>query len=177
MNCLRCHLGSQKHVLGWGQKLESCTGTRICPHPQPSLLPPSAPRPHWLCPRPRRKCPHPHPITIPVVQNFFNTMVTLSFCLQKNHLLVFSNSKIMFTWHIFYTSNSASSQFTVQSTITSVWCWMHWKLEDQLRSTTATYLPAPTVLPWTWSPSPLYYHEAGPHPCSVIVNFVPITAE
>ena len=47
--------------------------------------------------------------------------------------------------------------------IASVWCWMHWKLEDQLRGTTATNLPAPTVLPWTWSPSPRCYRELCPH--------------
>ena len=67
--------------------------------------------------------------------------------MYKNHPLVFPNSKIMFTWHICYTSNSASSQFTRGP-------WSHWKLEDQLRGTTATNLPAPTVSPWTLSPLP-----------------------
>jgi len=80
--------------------------------------------------------------------------VTLSFSVQKNHLLVFFSSKIMFTWHIFYTSNSA----TLQSSP-----WSHWKLEDQLRGTTTTNRPTPTVLPWSWSPSPRYYRELCPH--------------
>ena len=35
--------------------------------------------------------------------------------------------------------------------------------EDQLRGTTATNLPAPAVLPWTWSPSPRCYRELCPH--------------
>ena len=48
--------------------------------------------------------------------------------------------------------------------------WSHWKLEDQLRGTTSTNLPAATVLPWTWSTSPRYYREVGPHPRGVTVN-------
>ena len=53
---------------------------------------------------------------------------------------------------------------------------MHWKWEDHLRGTTATNLPTPTVLLWTWSPSPRYYREVGPHPRGVTVNSIPITA-
>jgi len=40
---------------------------------------------------------------------------------------------------------------------------MHWKLVDQLCGTTAINLPAPTVLPWSWSPSPRCYRELCPH--------------
>jgi len=59
----------------------------------------------------------------------------------------------MFTWHICYTSNSASSQFTVQPMTNSA------------------------VLPQQISPLPRYYREVGPHPRGVTVNYVPITAE
>jgi len=71
----------------------------------------------------------------------------------KKSLLVFSNSKIKFTWHICYTSNSASSQFTVQSMITL-------KIR---RPTLRNLVPVPAVLPWSWSPSPRCYHELCPH--------------
>jgi len=51
---------------------------------------------------------------------------------------------------------------------------MHWKLEDQLRDTTATdrprshgitvnLVPVPAVLPWSWSPSPRCYRQLCPH--------------
>ena len=70
--------------------VESCTGTGICPHPQPSPLSlfPSHPFPTIFV---------PIPIHIPVVQNFFNAMGDFIFRCTKNHPLVFSNIKIMFT--------------------------------------------------------------------------------
>ena len=51
------------------------------------------------------------------------------------------------------------------------------KIRRQLCGTTAADLPAPMVLLRTWSPSPWYYREVGPHPRSVTMNSVPITAE
>jgi len=142
-------------------RIESCTGTRICPHPQlsplslssphpfPTGLAPIPPRPHRLCPVPvPAECVPiptifvPIPIPIPVVQNFFNTM--------GDYLSVY----------ICYTSNSASSQFTVQSMIT---------VRRQKTNS--------AVLPQQISPLPRYYRELGPRPCGVTVNSVSITAE
>ena len=94
------------------------------------------------------------------------TTISLRGC-TKNHPLVFSSSKIMFTWHICYTSNSASSQFTVQPMIT-------FKIRRPIpryyrnksprsHGITVNLDPVPVVLPWSWSPSPQCYRELCPH--------------
>ena len=110
--------------------------------------------------RPTRVVPDQRPLNGRSMGDFI-------FWCTKNHPLVFSNSKLMFTWHICYTSNSACSQFTVQSMITL-------KIRRPIpryyrnkcprsHGITVNLVPVPAVLPWSWSPSSRCYHELCPH--------------
>jgi len=98
------------------------------------------------------------PIPIPWFKISLTQWVTLSFGVQENHPLVFSNTKIMFTWHICYTSNSASSQFRVQSMITlkirRPTPWYYRNKSPRSHGITVKLVPIPAVLPWTLSPLP-----------------------
>ena len=73
----------------------------------------------------------------------------------------------MFTWHICYTSNSASSQFTVQSMITlkirRPTPRYYRNKSPRSHGITVNLVPVPAVLPWSWSPSLWCYRELCPH--------------
>ena len=64
----------------------------------------------------------------------------------------------MFTWHL-------SACTVPQVSISSLCCWMHWKLEDNS-----------AVLPQQISLLQWYYCELGPHPHGTTVKLVPIPA-
>ena len=132
-------------------------------------LAPIPSRPHRLCPRPHRSVPIPlflSPFPSPSFKISLTQWVTLSFSVQKNHPLAFSNSRIMFTWHICYTSNSTSSQFTVQYMITlkirRPTLWYYRNKSPRSHGITMHLVPVPAVLPWSWSPSPWCYCELSP---------------
>ena len=73
----------------------------------------------------------------------------------KNHPLVFSNSKIMCTWHICYTSNSNALKIRRPTP--------QYYRNKSPRSHGIIVNLVPVVLPWSWSPSPWCYRELCPH--------------
>jgi len=114
--------------------------------------------------RPKRSCAHP--CILPSFKISLTQWVTIFRC-TENHPLVFSSSKIMFTWHICYTSNSASSQFIVQSMITlkirRPTPRYYRNKSPRPQGITVNLVPVPAVLPWSWSPSARCYRELCSH--------------